>query len=150
MFWSFKVKKFLRSDDLFELFDRQTIASFQDVRILSCQTRNFADSLNFSKFETANLQLAVTEISTNILKYAEFGSVNSYGDSSSGEIKLLFKDNGPGIKFIALAMIDGYTTFNEASLGLGLGAASRSVDRLELSNRDSGGLRVCVVKKRKN
>lgn len=120
---------------------------FSDIRVVSCIIRTEAQRLGFTSFDISNLQLAATEISTNILKYARLGNVSLYKSVDSKEIRLIFEDDGPGIKFPHLAMLDGYTSFHEASLGVGLGAANRGVDQLILTNLKPNGLRVCLVKR---
>lgn len=130
-----------------EIYKRIPIETYGDVRVVSCIIRTVAQSINFASFDIANLQLASAEISTNILKYAISGNVSLYLSFDSSEMRLVFEDDGPGIKFPQLALLDGYTTFHEASLGIGLGAANRSVDQLKLTNLKPNGLRVCLVKK---
>lgn len=130
-----------------EIYKSIPIITFSDVRVVSCIIRSVAQRINFANFDIANLQLASAEISTNILKYASSGNVSIYVGYDSNEIRLVFEDDGPGIKFPQLALLDGYTTFHEASLGIGLGAANRSVDQLILKNLKPNGLRVCLVKR---
>lgn len=130
-----------------EIYKSIPIETFSDVRVVSCIIKTVAQRINFANFDIANLQLASAEISTNILKYASSGNVSIYVGCDSNEIRLVFEDDGPGIKFPQLALLDGYTTFHEASLGIGLGAANRSVDQLILKNLKPNGLRVCLVKR---
>jgi serine/threonine-protein kinase RsbT len=59
-------------------------------------------------------------------------------------IRLLFKDKGPGIKDIALAMKDGYTTGK--SLGLGLPGTRRLVSEFDIQSTPGKGTTVTIIK----
>lgn len=131
------------------LTEKVCIAEYSEVPGLLRTIDRLCGGLGFSSFEIANVKLAASELSTNILKYAREGEVEIYCDAKEQSIEIVFCDLGPGIDFIELALIDGYTTFTSPSLGLGLGAASRSVDDIQISNRQPQGLQVKVKKSAK-
>ena len=64
-------------------------------------------------------------------------------DPRSG-IRLTFRDEGPGIPDLKLAMTDGWTS--GGGLGLGLTGAKRLVDEFELDSSPGTGTRVSIVK----
>lgn len=136
------------------LTEKVRIAEYSEVPNLLRAIGHLCRGLGFTAFEIANIKLAASELSTNILKYAQEGEAEIYCDTKERSIEIVFCDCGPGIDFIELALIDGYTTFPAPSLGLGLGAAMRSVDDIQINNREPQGLRVLVRKtaksKRKN
>jgi serine/threonine-protein kinase RsbT len=59
-------------------------------------------------------------------------------------IRLTFKDKGPGIKDISLAMKDGYTTGK--SLGIGLPGAKRLVNEFDIKSEVGIGTTVSIIK----
>ncbi|MCX9562801.1 ATP-binding protein, partial [Vibrio cholerae] len=80
----------------------------------------FARSMGFSMVEVSEIATAVSELATNVFKYAEFGTVEMQQIQSQGRmgIRITVQDKGPGIADIALAMQEHFTT--GGSLGLGL------------------------------
>ena len=123
------------------------LKKFSDIPSFLRRIDFVCKELNFSAFETANLKLAASEVSTNIIKYAKDGEARIHSDPNEFSVRIRFRDSGPGIKFIDLALLDGYTTFSGPSLGLGLGAAKRSVDILSIKNEAEGGLIVEITKR---
>jgi serine/threonine-protein kinase RsbT len=59
-------------------------------------------------------------------------------------LKLTFVDHGPGIRDIAQAMRDGFTT--GGGLGLGLGGTKRLVNEFHLSSEPGQGTRVAITR----
>ena len=59
-------------------------------------------------------------------------------------LRLIFKDNGPGIPDIELALRDGFTT--GSGLGLGLGGTRRLVNEFEISSRIGAGTTVTITR----
>lgn len=114
------------------------IRSIADVRHASAQTEHLAQTLGFGRYEAAGIGLATSEIATNAFRYAQNGHV-SYGlsDNLKG-VEIIVSDTGPGITNLELAMKDGYTTYKEKSLGLGLGAAKRAMDEMTITTSERG------------
>jgi len=84
------------------------------------------------------LALAVTELGTNLLRYARDGElVLSVVQGPSGEgVRVESHDAGPGIRDLELAMQDGFST--GGGLGSGLPGVRRLMDEFELSSTASG------------
>jgi serine/threonine-protein kinase RsbT len=59
-------------------------------------------------------------------------------------VRVTFRDSGPGIADVGLAMTDGWSS--GSGLGLGLGGARRLVDEFTLDSRPGRGTTVTVVK----
>ena len=59
-------------------------------------------------------------------------------------LRLVFKDNGPGISDLQLALKDGYTS--GSGLGLGLGGARRLSDQFHIESTPGKGTRVEITR----
>ena len=59
-------------------------------------------------------------------------------------VRLTFRDEGPGIPDLKLAMTDGWTS--GSGLGLGLTGAKRLVDEFELDTEPGKGTRVTITR----
>jgi len=65
-------------------------------------------------------------------------------DGTRGGVRLTFRDEGPGIADIKLAMTDGWTS--GSGLGLGLTGAKRLVDEFELDSTVGAGTRITITR----
>lgn len=59
-------------------------------------------------------------------------------------LRVTFKDRGPGIPEIELAMQDGYTT--SKGMGIGLPGARRLVNEFDLTSTPSEGTCVTIIR----
>jgi serine/threonine-protein kinase RsbT len=59
-------------------------------------------------------------------------------------LRLVFRDEGPGIPDIKLAMTDGWTS--GSGLGLGLTGAKRLVEEFELDTAPGKGTRITITR----
>ncbi|MBP2083770.1 anti-sigma regulatory factor (Ser/Thr protein kinase) [Pseudomonas putida] len=59
-------------------------------------------------------------------------------------LRLLFRDEGPGIADVKLALTDGWTS--GGGLGLGLTGARRLVDEFDLDTTPGQGTRVTITR----
>ena len=89
---------------------------------------------------------AASELARNMLKYAKGGKVLIEVISKGREngIRLVFRDEGPGIPDIGLAMKDGYSTGK--SLGLGLPGTKRLVSEFNIETEIGKGTTVTIIK----
>lgn len=92
----------------------------------------FAQSLGFSAQALAEIDLAVQEIGTNAVRYAEGGGVLHYAAPTAEELglELCYWDQGPGIYNLGRALSDGVSS--GGSLGGGLGAINRQMDEFDI------------------
>lgn len=126
--------------------DEMPIIKDQDVVPFRNRTREYATKIGMGLVNQTKLITAASELARNMLKYAKGGfiltEVISRGTDTG--IRLTFKDNGPGIEDVRLAMKDGYSTSN--GLGLGLPGARRLVSELEIQSLAGQGTTITVIK----
>lgn len=67
-----------------------------------------------------------------------------FAEGPRSGVRLTFRDEGPGIADIKLAMTDGWTS--GGGLGLGLTGAKRLVDEFDLDSSPGAGTRISIVK----
>lgn len=110
-------------------------------RVKECATKTGMGLVNQTKLITA-----ASELVRNMLRYAGNGTVQVETVSKGREsgIRLVFKDNGPGIADIALSMKDGYSTGK--SLGLGLPGAKRLVSEFDIQSTPGKGTIITIIK----
>lgn len=126
--------------------DSLTIAKDQDVVPFRNRVKEHAVKIGMSALNQTKLITAASELVRNMLKYANGGIVfieilSKHRDTG---IRLIFKDQGPGIEDIKLAMKDGFSTAK--SLGLGLPGAKRLVNEFMISSEVGKGTTVTVIK----
>src|ERR1700743_2999141 len=84
----------------------------QDVVLLRNRVKEFAQKKKMGLLNQAKLMPATSELVRNMLKYADGGDISIEVVSKGREngIRLIFRDDGPGISDVHLAMKDGYFT----------------------------------------
>lgn len=115
--------------------------------IATQQGRRLALHLGFSAVQQTALCTAILEIARNIVKYAGSGEITleivTTMDGRSG-VRVVARDNGPGIPDITLAMRDGYST--GGTLGLGLPGARRLMDDFDVQSEPGQGTIITMTK----
>jgi len=103
----------------------------------------FAEQLGMSETDRGAVAIAVTELATNILKHAKRGYMFGGRLSVEGTVgmRVLAIDRGPGIRNIASALEDGYSTTGTA--GNGLGAVRRLSTSFDIYSAPGRG--TCVL-----
>jgi serine/threonine-protein kinase RsbT len=123
------------------------IASDADVVTARQQARQLAGEVELSSTDQTLLATAISEVARNITAYAKRGevvlSVIHDNDGRRG-IRVIARDQGPGIEDLELALQDGYTSGN--GLGLGLPGARRLVDDFAIESEPGRGTTVTLVK----
>jgi serine/threonine-protein kinase RsbT len=118
----------------------------QDVVPFRNLVREYAIKIGMSPVNQTKLITAASELVRNMLKYANGGIVQiellTQGRDSG--IRLVFKDKGPGIKDITMAMKDGYSSGK--SLGIGLPGAKRLVNEFDIKSTPGVGTTVSIIK----
>lgn len=111
-----------------------TVATVGDVARSVIAARKFAKSLGFDQSTEFKIGTAISELATNIVRYAHGGTVTLRvrSDEARTGIEIIVADRGPGIEDVEQAMKDGATTRD--SLGLGLPGVQRLMDEFELSS----------------
>ncbi len=105
--------------------------------------RNMAMALGFDNICTAQIETAVSELATNLIKYrAVKGRIilRRVEEKSRIGIEILSEDEGPGIKDIDLAVGGGSST--SGSLGIGLSGVKRLMEEFYAESQLGKGTRV--------
>jgi serine/threonine-protein kinase RsbT len=129
------------------LEERIAIESDSDVVTARQRARALAADLDLSSTDQTLLATAISEVARNITTYAVRGEVllSIVRDDGGREgIRVVARDNGPGIEDLELALQDGYTS--GGGLGLGLPGARRLVDEFDIESAPSEGTTVTLVK----
>jgi serine/threonine-protein kinase RsbT len=108
--------------------------------------RRMAQELTFSLVDQTKMVTAASELARNALIYGGGGVLKweILEDGGKRGLRLTFRDQGPGIPNIDLALTDGWTSGK--GLGLGLTGARRLVNEFELDSTPGAGTRVTVTR----
>lgn len=122
------------------------VAKDQDVVPFRNRVKEVAVKIKMGLVNQTKLITAASELVRNMLKYAGGGEILIEVVSKGREngVRLTFKDKGPGISDIALAMKDGFSTGK--SLGLGLPGAKRLVSDFDIRSEQGKGTTVTIIK----
>jgi serine/threonine-protein kinase RsbT len=129
-----------------EAESRIAIESDADVVTARQLARELAAGLELSSTDQTLLATAISEVARNITTYAKRGEVlvSIVQDDNRRGIRVVARDQGPGIEDIDRALQDGYTT--GGGLGLGLPGARRLVDDFSIDSAPGQGTTVTLVK----
>ena len=122
------------------------IESDADVVIARQRARAMASELELTSTDQTLLATAISEVARNITTYAKRGEVllSVISDSAGRHgIRVIARDEGPGIENVELALQDGYTS--GSGLGLGLPGARRLVHHFEIETAPGRGTKVTLV-----
>jgi serine/threonine-protein kinase RsbT len=122
------------------------IESDADVVTARQQARQLAGELDLTSTDQTLLATAISEVARNITTYAVRGEVLLsvvHGKDGRVGIRVVARDEGPGIENVELALQDGYTS--GSGLGLGLPGARRLVDDFEIETAPGQGTTVTLV-----
>jgi serine/threonine-protein kinase RsbT len=126
--------------------DSMKIEKEQDVVPFRNRVKEYAVKIGMSLVNQTKLITAASELVRNMLKYAGGGIVliEVISQVRDTGIRLTFQDKGPGIKDIALAMKDGYSSGK--SLGIGLPGTKRLVNEFDIKSIVGEGTTVSIIK----
>jgi serine/threonine-protein kinase RsbT len=130
-----------------EAQERIAIESDADVVTARQRARALAVELDMPTTDQTLLATAISEVARNITAYAQRGEVllELVRDVRGRRgIRVVARDEGPGIADLERALTDGYTT--GGGLGLGLPGARRLVDEFEIETAPGVGTTVTLVK----
>jgi serine/threonine-protein kinase RsbT len=105
-----------------------------------------AGQAGFDKVDQCMIATAVSELATNILRYAEKGVIQLtiiQCDNRTG-MEIIAEDEGPGIENVPQAMEENSSTGN--SLGLGLPSVKRIMDEFNIDSEPGQGTRILARK----
>lgn len=122
-----------------------TVVRNADVVAARQLVRSMAQQAGLSLVHQTKLVTAASELGRNMLLYGHGGVIRvrvTAQDSRTG-VWVEFRDEGPGIENVELALTDGWTS--GGGMGLGLSGARRLVDEFDLETGPRGTT-VSVVK----
>jgi serine/threonine-protein kinase RsbT len=111
-----------------------------DVEITRRSAKELALDGQFSTDQIDDIVVAVSELATNLLRYAVDGSITLSVVEERGRrgFRMESRDAGPGIVALDLALQDGYST--AGSYGSGLPIVHRLMDVAQLESSPAGTL----------
>lgn len=118
----------------------------QDVVLARQLVRKLAQENGMRLIDLTKLVTAVSELARNAVVYGGGGYMDwtVFEENHRTGVRLTFRDEGPGIADLKLAMTDGWTS--GSGLGLGLTGAKRLVDEFELDTAPGKGTRVTITR----
>ena len=117
---------------------RGRIVADVDVERMRREARALATHVGFDCHDAEAILLAVSELATNLVRYAPGGELVVSVVSGANKVGILIQssDPGPGIVDVELALRDGYST--SGGLGSGLPGVRRLMDDLTIVSSPSG------------
>jgi serine/threonine-protein kinase RsbT len=124
----------------------QPIQIEQDVVLARQTARKLAQECGMRLIDLTKLVTAVSELARNTMVYGGGGDMDwqILDENTRVGLRLVFRDEGPGIPDLKLAMTDGWTSGN--GLGLGLTGAKRLVEEFELETEPGKGTRITITR----
>jgi len=118
----------------------------EDVVQVRQAVRKKALLLGFNLVDQTKIVTASSELARNTLDYGGGGTaaIELVENDRRGGLRVIFEDQGPGIRDVDAALRDGYTT--GGGLGLGLGGAKRLSHEFEISSKPGSGTRVSILR----
>jgi len=125
---------------------RLPVKRAEDVVRVRQAVRVQAVDAGFSLVDQTKLVTAASELARNTVVYGRGGDMDweIVEDERRKGLRLTFRDQGPGIADMKLAMTDGWTS--GSGLGLGLTGAKRLVDDFSVESAPGEGTRVMICK----
>lgn len=117
-----------------------------DIIVVRRKVRDIAEARKFDTFAVAAITTASSELARNIVVHAGKGiaSIEEVTDGTRIGIRLVFKDEGPGIADVERVLRGGYSTAR--SMGLGVSGSKRLVDQFDIESAPGKGTTITVVK----
>jgi serine/threonine-protein kinase RsbT len=118
----------------------------QDVVLARQLARKLAQECGMRLIDLTKLVTAVSELARNTMVYGGGGDMDwqILDENARTGLRLIFRDEGPGIADVKLAMTDGWTS--GSGLGLGLTGAKRLVEEFELDTTPGKGTRITITR----
>lgn len=112
-----------------------TVESFDQIGKVRREVLSLTEKIGFSKTVQSEISIAITELTTNLAKYATEGKiiVKEIVSENNVGIEIISLDSGPGIQNTDLSLKDGFST--SGSMGSGLGAVKRFMDVFDIYNK---------------
>jgi anti-sigma regulatory factor (Ser/Thr protein kinase) len=121
---------------------KRTLYKESDAYAVAQEAKALAYEVGLSEFDSGMLALSTSEIATNAIRHAKHGLSTIQRTANNKGVEVTIEDSGQGISDLNVAFRDGFSTYG--SLGLGLGAARRSVDEMQFNKNDSSGVSITL------
>lgn len=124
----------------------QPVLIEQDVVLARQTARKLAQECGMRLIDLTKMVTAVSELARNTMVYGGGGDMDwqILDDNMRTGLRITFRDEGPGIPDLKLAMTDGWTS--GSGMGLGLTGAKRLVDDFELDTTPGVGTRISITR----
>ena len=124
----------------------QPVLIEQDVVLARQTARKLSQECGMRLVDLTKMVTAVSELARNTMVYGGGGSMDwqIIDEGVRTGLRITFRDEGPGIADLKLAMTDGWTSGN--GMGLGLTGAKRLVDEFELDTAPGAGTRITITR----
>ncbi|MEZ1317940.1 anti-sigma regulatory factor [Pseudomonas fluorescens] len=118
----------------------------QDVVLARQLARKLATECGMRLIDMTKMVTAVSELARNTMVYGGGGDMDwqILDENTRTGLRLVFRDEGPGIPDLKLAMTDGWTS--GTGMGLGLTGAKRLVEEFELETEPGKGTRITITR----
>jgi serine/threonine-protein kinase RsbT len=125
---------------------RLFVAADTDIVAARQTGRELAAELGFSVTDLTLIATAISEVARNITTYAGHGEIilELVNEDGRHGLRVVARDEGPGIRDIERALEDGYSTAR--GMGLGLPGARRLMDDFEIWSEPGRGTTVTMCK----
>jgi len=125
---------------------RVNVSGEADIADAVFGVKILAEQIGFDETEQLMIATATSELSRNILSHAKKGKVTAKLIEAKNRrgIEIIAEDNGPGIKDIASALKDGFST--AGTLGIGLPGVKRLMDEFVVAPNRRMGTKITVRK----
>ena len=126
--------------------ERVVVSVDADVVRARQKGREVGVTAGLAPTELTVLATAISEIARNVVKFAKRGEFVFSVVAEGGRmgVRVVARDSGPGIRDVARALEDGYSTYR--GLGLGLPGARRLMDEFDIVTEIGEGTTVSMVK----
>ncbi|MDG6400814.1 anti-sigma regulatory factor [Pseudomonas quasicaspiana] len=124
----------------------QPVLIEQDVVLARQTARKLAQECGMRLIDLTKMVTAVSELARNTMVYGGGGDMDwqILEENMRTGLRITFRDEGPGIPDLKLAMTDGWTSGN--GMGLGLTGARRLVEEFELDTAPGAGTRITITR----
>src|SRR5690242_4225330 len=111
--------------------DELPVRTEHDIVVARQTVRRLAQEIGFSLVDQTKLVTGASELARNTVVYGGGGQMvcEILTEGARTGLRLSFKDEGPGIANLELAMMDGWTSGK--GLGMGLSGTKRLVNEFE-------------------
>jgi serine/threonine-protein kinase RsbT len=118
----------------------------QDIVLARQTVRRLMQELGVSLVDQTKMVTGASELARNTVIYGGGGELTCeiLTEGIRTGLRLTFKDQGPGIANMEMAMMDGWTSGK--GLGMGLSGTKRLVNEFDIESSPGAGTRVTITR----